>query len=248
MAPLLELVGIGKSYGSVRALEQVSLSVSAGEVVALVGDNGAGKSTTAKIIAGATAPDEGTVVFGGEERAWQSPGEARRAGVEMVYQDMGLAPHLSVAGNIYLGQELRRRGLLGRLGFYDRETMAREAAEALARLHVNIPRGDFPVTALSGGQRQAIAIARAMTWAKKLLILDEPTNHLGVSGTKEVLEIIHKVGDRGVGVILISHTIPQVLDVADRIVVLWQGHVTCVIPKAEATLEKVVAEITGASA
>jgi simple sugar transport system ATP-binding protein len=248
MAPLLELAGIGKSYGSVKALEQVSFSVSAGEVVALVGDNGAGKSTTAKIIAGATVPDEGTVVFADAERTWLSPGEARKAGVEMVYQDMGLAPHLSVAANIYLGQELRRRGLLGHLGFYDHETMAREAAEALARLHVKIPQGDFPVTALSGGQRQAIAIARAMTWASKLLILDEPTNHLGVSGTKEVLDIIHKVRDRGIGVILISHTIPQVLDVADRIVVLWQGRVTRVLPKAEATLEKVVAEITGASA
>lgn len=248
MAPLLELTGIGKSYGSVKALEQVSFTVGAGEIVALVGDNGAGKSTTAKIIAGATAPDEGTVSFGGEQRSWQSPGQARRAGIEMVYQDMGLAPDLSVAGNIYLGQELRRRGVLGRLGFYDRDTMAREAAAALDRLHVSIPGGDFPVTALSGGQRQAIAIARAMTWARKLLILDEPTNHLGVSGTAEVLRIIHRVRDHGIGVILISHTIPQVLDVADRIVVLWQGRVTCVLPKEEATLEKVVAEITGASA
>lgn len=247
MTPLLELRDIDKSYGAVRALAGVSFQVGVGEVLGLVGDNGAGKSTTAKIIAGAITPDSGDIIFDGASCHWHSPRDAQVAGIEMLYQDMGLAPHLSVAANIYLGRELRRSGLLGRLGFYDRDAMADGAARALAQLHVAVPKGEYPSAQLSGGQRQAVALAKSMTWTRRLLLLDEPTNHLGVSGTKEVLDMVRHIRDRGLGVVLISHTIPQVLDVADRIVVLWQGRIAAVMSHGEATVETVISAITGVS-
>jgi simple sugar transport system ATP-binding protein len=245
MAALLQLQNIAKSYGAVKALEGISFDVEAGEVLALVGDNGAGKSTTAKIIAGAISPDQGSISFNGTVCHWRSPREAQVAGIEMLYQDMGLAPDLSVAANIYLGREVRQGGVWGRLGFYDRAAMAKGAEEALAQLHVTVPRGQYPAAQLSGGQRQAVALAKSVTWTRKLLLLDEPTNHLGVSGTKEVLDIIRHIRDRGVGVVLISHTIPQVLAVADRILVLWQGQIIAVMSRGEATVESVVSAITG---
>ncbi len=246
--PLLRLVDVCKSYGAVQALWNVSFDVAAGEVVGLVGDNGAGKSTTAKIIAGALTADSGSVMFDGEARRWGSPREAHGAGIEMLYQDMGLAPELSVAANMYLGRELRLNGPLGRLGILDRAAMAKGAEGALRELHVNVPSGDYPAADLSGGQRQAVAIGKSFMWTKRLLLLDEPTNHLGTSGTREALDLIRRLRDHGAGVVFISHTIPYVLDVCDRIVVLWQGHVAAVMSSREATVEHVVAEITGSRA
>jgi simple sugar transport system ATP-binding protein len=246
--PRLRLAGISKSYGPVKALQDVSLEVGAGEVLGLVGDNGAGKSTTVKIISGAISPDAGEIVFEGSRRHWASPREAQLAGIETLYQDMGLAPDLSVAANMFLGRELRRGGLLGRLGFFNARAMEDQATAALAQLKVKVPPGDYPVSDLSGGQRQAVAIAKSMTWARKLVLLDEPTNHLGVNGTREVLDLVRRIRDAGVSVVLISHTIPHVLSVADRIVVLWQGRVAASMRAVDATVESVVAEITGASA
>lgn len=244
----LRLTGVSKSYGAVKALEDVSLEVGVGEVVGLVGDNGAGKSTTVKIISGAISPDSGQIEFEGSPRHWGSPRDAQLAGIETLYQDMGLAPDLSVAANVFLGRELRRAGLLGRLGFFNTKAMEERAARALDELKVKVPPGDYPASDLSGGQRQAVAIAKSITWARKLLLLDEPTNHLGVNGTREVLELLKRIRDSGVSVLFISHTIPHVLAVADRIVVLWQGQLAAVMNAADATVESVVAEITGASA
>jgi simple sugar transport system ATP-binding protein len=246
--PRLRLVSISKSYGPVKALEDVSFEVLAGEVVGLVGDNGAGKSTAVKIVSGAIAPDGGEVFFDGKPRAWGSPRQAQLAGIETLYQDMGLAGDLSVDANIFLGREVRRPGPLGRFGFFDSSEMKKRSAQAFAELKVRVPAGDYPTSELSGGQRQAVAIAKSIMWAKQLLLLDEPTNHLGASGTHEVLDLIRRIRDTGISVVLISHTIPHVLSVADRIVVLWQGHVAAQIDAGDATIERVVAEITGSGA
>lgn len=242
----LRLTGVTKSYGAVKALEDISLEVGVGEVVGLVGDNGAGKSTTVKIISGAISPDGGQIEFEGSPRHWASPRDAQLAGIETLYQDMGLAPDLSVAANVFLGREVRRGGLLGRLGFFNTKAMEERAAKALDELKVKVPPGDYPASDLSGGQRQAVAIAKSITWARKLLLLDEPTNHLGVTGTREVLELLKRIRDSGVSILFISHTIPHVLALADRIVVLWQGQLAATMNAADATVESVVAEITGA--
>lgn len=245
---LLALKDITKNYGAVRALDGVSFEVNAGEIVALVGDNGAGKSSTVKVIAGAVQPDGGRVFFDGEERHWASPRQAQESGIETLYQDMGLAPHLSVSANIFLGRELRRKGLLGRLGFMDNDAMSRRAHEEIEKLKVNVPGGEYATEELSGGQRQAVAIAKSMAWASKLILLDEPTNHLGVQGVGQVLDVLRRIRDLGLGVLLVSHTIPHVLEVSDRIVVLWQGHVATTLDAASTDIDEVVREITGGSA
>lgn len=245
---LLRLGGVTKNYGAVRALEGVSFEVGAGEIVALVGDNGAGKSSTVKIVAGAIQPDDGEVWFDGESRRWSSPKEAQAAGIETLYQDTGLAPHLSVAGNIFLGREIRRGGVLGRLGFLDRDSMQTEAQRHLAELQVRVPSGEYPTAELSGGQRQAVAIAKSLTWARKLVLFDEPTNHLGVQGVKQVLELLRRIRGAGMGILLVSHTIPHVLEVSDRIVVLWQGQVAATLDARATNIDEVVKEITGGSA
>lgn len=246
--PLLALHNVSKHYGAVRALDDVSFEVRAGEIVALVGDNGAGKSTTVKVIAGAIQPDGGQVIFDGAERHWASPREAQQSGIETLYQDMGLAPHLSVSGNIFLGRELRRKGLLGRLGFMDNDTMSARAHEEIQKLKVNVPDGEYATEELSGGQRQAVAIAKSMAWASKLILLDEPTNHLGVQGVSQVLDVLRRIRDLGLGVLLVSHTIPHVLEVSNRIVVLWQGRVAKTLDAASTDINEVVKEITGGSA
>ncbi len=246
--PLLQLKEVSKSYGAVRALDGVSFDVNAGEIVALVGDNGAGKSSTVKVVAGAIQPDGGKVVFDGAERRWASPRQAQESGIETLYQDMGLAPHLSVSGNIFLGRELRRKGLLGWLGFMDNDAMSLRAHEEIEKLKVNVPAGEYPTEELSGGQRQAVAIAKSMAWASKLILLDEPTNHLGVQGVSQVLDLLRRIRDLGLGILLVSHTIPHVLEVSDRIVVLWQGHVATTLDAASTDIDEVVREITGGSA
>lgn len=246
--PLLELTEITKHYGAVQALSGLSLTVNAGEVVALVGDNGAGKSTTVKIIAGSVGHDGGELWFDGQQRHWQSTKEAQQAGIETLYQEMGLAPHLSVSANIFLGRERRMKGVLGRLGFLDDKAMERESRLHLDDLKVEVPGGNYASQALSGGQRQAVVIAKSLTWANKLLLLDEPTNHLGVQGTQQVLKLVREVKNRGLGVLFISHTIPHVLEVSDRIVVLWQGKMGATLDARSTNITEVVKEITGATA
>ncbi|MEN9620641.1 MAG: hypothetical protein RL499_834, partial [Actinomycetota bacterium] len=217
---IYEAHDVSKSYGSVKALTGASLRVHAGEVVGLVGDNGAGKSTLVKVLSGAHQPTSGRLELDGVERVWGSPRDALEAGIETLYQDSSLAPHLTVSQNLFLGREIASPGILGKLGFLAHKRMDREAHDELERVGIAVPASSRPVSALSGGQRQAVAIGRAVSWARKVIILDEPTNHLGARQAGEVLNVIRAAKAKGLGVIFISHTLPHVLDVTDRIVVL----------------------------
>ena len=212
-APLLELRSISKSYGSVQALTDVSFKAHAGEVIGLVGDNGAGKSTLIKVISGVHAPDSGDLLVNGEARHWKSPHDSMAAGIETLYQDSGLAPHLTIGANIFLGRELVRSGPLGKLGFLDQRRMERQALEELDKVGISVPAGRKTVSDLSGGQRQAVAIGRAVMWAKNVIILDEPTNHLGARQSQEVLNVIRAAREQGLCVLFISHTLPHVLGI-----------------------------------
>ncbi len=244
-AVLYEAVRVSKSYGSVEALLDVDFALHAGEVVGLVGDNGAGKSTLVKVLSGVHAPDSGTLVLEGVERRWSSPHEALAAEIETLYQDAGLAPHLSIGANVFLGREILRPGLLGRLGFMAQRRMDKAALHELAQVGIEIQGDRRTVADLSGGQRQAVAIGRAVAWARKVLLLDEPTNHLGARQALEVLEVIRKARDRGLGVVFISHTLPHVLQVCDRIVVLRLGRVVRDAPTSVFDAESLLGTITG---
>ena len=244
-APLYEVRNISKSYGSVVALDGVSLSVRAGEVIGLVGDNGAGKSTLVKALSGAHQPDTGEILLDGEARLWKSPHNALEAGIETLYQDSSLAPDLSVSSNVFLGREIPSRGILGKLGFLAQKQMDAEAHADLERVGIAVPASNRPVSQLSGGQRQAVAIGRAVSWARKVIILDEPTNHLGARQAKEVLEVIRAAKAKGLGVIFISHTLPHILEVTDRIVVLRLGKVVCDAPTSDFNVDTLLGTITG---
>lgn len=244
-APLYEVQNVSKSYGSVVALSGVSLKIHAGEVIGLVGDNGAGKSTLVKVLSGAHQPSEGKVLLEGIERSWSSPREALEAGVETLYQDSGLAPHLSVSSNVFLGRELYVKGILGKLGFLAKKRMDLVAHENLERVGIAVPQSNRSVSQLSGGQRQAVAIGRAVSWASKVIILDEPTNHLGARQAGEVLAVIKAAKERGLGVIFISHTLPHVLQVTDRIVVLRLGKIVADAPTSTFDAESLLGTITG---
>lgn len=244
-APLYEVQNVSKSYGSVVALSGVSLKIHAGEVIGLVGDNGAGKSTLVKVLSGAHQPSEGKVLLEGVERSWSSPREALEAGVETLYQDSGLAPHLSVSSNVFLGRELYVKGILGKLGFLAKKQMDLVAHENLERVGIAVPQSNRSVSQLSGGQRQAVAIGRAVSWASKVIILDEPTNHLGARQAGEVLAVIKAAKERGLGVIFISHTLPHVLQVTDRIVVLRLGKIVADSPTSTFDAESLLGTITG---
>jgi simple sugar transport system ATP-binding protein len=221
--PALELRGIWKSFGQVEALRGVDLDVSRGEVHAVMGDNGAGKSTLLKVAAGVVRPDRGEVLMAGARVQLDSPLDARRAGIETVYQDLALADHRSCVANVYMGRELLRRGLLGRLGVLDRGRMAERTREAFERLSVPVREVERPVRLLSGGQRQGVAIARAAIWAETVVLLDEPTAALGVRQRAAVDALIENLRSRDFGVMLISHDVPQVLSIADRVTVLRLG-------------------------
>ena len=223
----------------------MAITVAHGEIVALMGDNGAGKSTLIKVISGALRPVSGKILINGEPAKIRSPESARRLGIETVYQDLALAPHVSVARNFFLGREILRPGILSRLGLLDDPAMLRETREALTKLDVQIPGIRNSVQDLSGGQRQGIAIARAARWARSLLILDEPTAALGVQQTERVLEIIRSVAARNTAIILISHSLPHVLQVADRIVVLRQGHLELERPVNTTSPEEIVSAMLG---
>jgi ABC-type sugar transport system ATPase subunit len=217
--PLLEARGIVKSFGRVRALRGANFTVNAGEVVALVGDNGAGKSTLVKVLAGVEPPDAGEILFEGEPVTIGSPVEARALGIETVYQDLALADNLDIVQNMFLGRERLRNNLL-----LDEDNMERRAAETLASLRVTTVRSiRQPVASLSGGQRQSVAVAKAVMWNSKLVIMDEPTAALGVVQTRMVLDLIKRLRDRGLAVMVISHNLNDVFEVADRIAVLYLG-------------------------
>lgn len=243
--PVFEVRNINKHYGGVHALTDVNFEAFPGEIVGLVGDNGAGKSTLIKVIAGTHEPDSGEIYLDGERRHWKSPLDAIQAGIETLYQDSGLAPDLTIGSNIFLGREKMRRGLLGRLGFLDQAAMEREALEDLEKVGISVPLSKRTVAQLSGGQRQAVAIGRAIAWARKVILLDEPTNHLGARQAQELLDVIRAAKEKGLCVIFISHTLPHVLQVTDRIVVLRLGRVVADAPTSSFNAESLLATITG---
>lgn len=243
--PVLEVRNVSKSYGHVTALKDVSCGFGAGEVVGLVGDNGAGKSTLVKILSGILTPDEGEIYLDDVPHVWASPHDAMAAGIETLYQDAGVAPHLTIHANIFLGRELRVRGPLGRLGFLADKRMQREATEQLARIGISVPRANTPISDLSGGQRQAVAIGRAIMWARKVILLDEPTNHLGVRQSAEVLSVMNEARAQGLCVIFISHNISHVLSHTDRVVVRRLGKVVADRESSTFSESELVATIGG---
>lgn len=241
--PLLEMRAVGKHFGGVTALEDIQLTIGRGEVVALVGDNGAGKSTLSKVIAGVHQPDDGDVLVDGQAHRITGPTHARSLGIEVVYQDLALAPNLDIATNLFLGREIVRRGLLGWL---NGRRMRAEAQTLLDSLDVNVPSLGTPVERLSGGQRQAIAIARATFGGHRLIVMDEPTAALGVRETAKVEELIVRLAERGISVLLVSHNMAQVKRITDRILVLRRGRLVAEARTADVTAEDVVSLITGA--
>jgi simple sugar transport system ATP-binding protein len=245
--PVLEARDIVKSFGRVQALRGASFTVYPREVVALVGDNGAGKSTLVKTLVGVHPPDSGEIRFDGRPVQVHTPHDARVLGIETVFQDLALASEIDPAANMFLGREVMRSGLLGKLGFLDKATMRRRSDEAFRDLGVRIQDTSAPVANMSGGQRQGIAICRAVTWASKVVFMDEPTAALGVVQTRNVLEQIKRVREHGLSIVLISHNMPEVFEVADRIEVLRLGQRVASLRPAEVTMEDVVAAMTGAS-
>lgn len=246
--PLLAVRDVTKAFGAVRALKGVSFDVRPNEVVALVGDNGAGKSTLVKILAGVHTPTSGSLVFDGQPRNFRSPAEAMTAGIETVYQDLALIEELDVADNVFLGRERYLGGTIGSwLGLLDRRRMRTETADALEQLHINIPEPTLSVRRMSGGQRQAVAIGRGITWGRKLLLLDEPTAALGVEESEQVLSLIERVKAEGrMTFIIISHNMQDVHRMADRIIVLRQGTHVATLVKNDVTAQDIVGYITGA--
>ncbi|MDQ0395376.1 simple sugar transport system ATP-binding protein [Labrys monachus] len=246
--PLLEARGIRRQFGHVHALDGADFTVFPGEICALIGDNGAGKSSLVKILSGADRPDGGQILLGGQPVSFDSPHAAQRHGIATVYQDLALAPELAPFENLFLGREEMKPGLLGTLGFLDRASMRRKAADQFARLGVRLRSARVSVSSLSGGQRQSVAIARAAMWADKVIFMDEPTAALGVVQTGRVIELIRQVRDQGIAVVLISHNMPQVLAVADRIEVLRLGRRVARIEAATASVDSLIAAMTSGTA
>jgi simple sugar transport system ATP-binding protein len=233
--PLVEMRGIEKRFGAVQALRGVDLTLQPGEILGLVGDNAAGKSTLMKILSGALQPDGGQIVFRTARVRFASPAEARRAGIEMVYQDFALCGNLDVAQNIFLGRWPLRAGL-----FVDRRAMDQAAEQMLARLRIDIPSVTVRVSDLSGGRRQSVAIACALSFRPAVLILDEPTANLSPSATQEVLRLVADLRAEGVGIIFISHRLQEVFQIGDRVVVLKQGRGVAIRRIRDATEEEVL--------
>ncbi|NYG55048.1 ATP-binding cassette domain-containing protein [Nocardioides perillae] len=239
--PVLSLTGVSKRFGAVQALTDVHFDVHPGEVVALVGDNGAGKSTLVKVMSGVYQPDAGDITFSGRKVTVGGPGEAQALGIATVFQDLALCDNLDVVANLFLGQE-RRRG-----PFIDEVGMEQESWRLLRSLSAKIPSVRIPIASLSGGQRQTVAIARALVGKPKVVMLDEPTAALGVAQTAEVLNLVERLREQGLGVVLISHNMADVQAVADRIVVMRLGRNAAEFRTTEVSTEQLVAAITGAS-
>jgi len=237
--PLIEARGIVRHFGHVQALQGADFSVGPGEIVGLIGDNGAGKSTLIRILSGTDRPDAGEIRVNGQLVHFNGPQDARSAGVETVYQDLALAPDLDAAANVFLGRELVSSGLAGRFGVLDNAGMARRTSEAMARLGVTI-RSSAEVFTLSGGQQQSAAVARAAMWATSAIFMDEPTANLGVKQTKGVLDLIRRVRDAGTAVVIISHNLPQMLEITDRIVILRHGRTVGQVPASAASVDDLV--------
>jgi simple sugar transport system ATP-binding protein len=241
--PVLEARGISKRYGSVVALNGADFAAYSGEVVALIGDNGAGKSTLVKSLSGAIRPDSGEILVNGTPVKLASPLDARKHGIETVYQDLALAPDLDAAANLHLGRELY---LIPFLKVLNKPLMRKRAVEHFSELGVELKDVTAPVAALSGGQRQSVAVARAVAFASRIIFMDEPTAALGVKQRRLVLDNIRKVRDRGIAVVLISHNMPEVLAVADRVEVLRLGERVASYRAGDATVEQLVGAMTGA--
>jgi simple sugar transport system ATP-binding protein len=244
--PVLEARDVVKSFGRVQALRGANFSVYPNEVVALVGDNGAGKSTLVKTLVGVHPPDSGEILFDGQPVDINTPHDSRALGIETVFQDLALAAEIDPAANMFLGREILRPGLLGKLGFLDKAAMRTRSDDAFKDLGVRIQDTTAPVANMSGGQRQGIAICRAVTWASKVVFMDEPTAALGVVQTRNVLEQIKRVREHGLSVVLISHNMPEVFEVADRIEVLRLGQRVARLRPADVTMEDIVSAMTGA--
>jgi D-xylose transport system ATP-binding protein len=244
--PLLQVRGIVKNFGAVEALRGVDFEASSGHVTALLGDNGAGKSTLIKCIAGTHVPDGGEILLGGVPQHFRTPIDATRAGIETVYQDLALCDNLDVVANLFLGREEGHTLVPGAVRTLDEEAMEQRSTEALATLRINIPSVRNQVAQLSGGQRQSIAVAKAVLWSPQVVILDEPTAALGVAQTRQVLDLILRLRERGLAVIVITHNMVDVFEVADRASVMRLGRRVANFLIKDTTPEDVVAAITGA--
>ena len=244
-SPILELHGISKSFGVVRALTSVDFEVYPGEVVGLVGDNGAGKSTLVKIISGTYMPESGEYLFEGRAVHIEKPSDARDLGIQTVYQDLALCDNLDVVANLYLGRE-QMSSLAPGISVIDEVEMESAASRFVKELHVRIPSLRSRIASLSGGQRQSVAVARAVMWNSKVVLLDEPTAALGVEQTHQVKELIRRLREKGLGVVVISHNLADVFDVSDRIIVLRLGKRVATFDTHASNAEQVVAAITGA--
>lgn len=248
--PLLTARGLVKRYGRVTALDNADFDLYPGEILGVIGDNGAGKSTLIKAICGAVLPDEGEIKLDGKPLHFKSPIEARNAGIETVYQNLALSPALSIADNMFLGREVRKAGFLGSFfRMLDRSTMEKRSRDKLTELGLmTIQNIGQAVETLSGGQRQGVAVARAAAFGSKVIIMDEPTAALGVKESRRVLELILDVKRRGLPIVLISHNMPHVFEVADRIHIHRLGRRLCVIDPKKFTMSDAVAFMTGAKA
>jgi simple sugar transport system ATP-binding protein len=245
--PRVEVRNVAKRYGSVHALRDVSMALYPGEIVGLVGDNGAGKSTLVNIIAGALQPTSGSIWVDGKQVSFRSPIEARAAGIETVYQDLSLAPDLSIWANMFLGREKVVAGPLGWLGWLDRKAMMTQTAEDLERTRIRIASVSSRVGRLSGGQRQAVAVGRAVAWGSRVVLMDEPTAALGVEQQARVGELIQTVAAQGMPVLLISHNLQQVHAICHRIVVLLHGTAVASLRPKDTEIDEIVSWITGSA-
>jgi len=243
---ILTAKALFRSFGHVMALNGADFDVGSGEVVALIGDNGAGKSTLVKALSGNLELDSGVIEFEGRPVVLDSPATASRMGIEVVHQDLALAPHLNAAQNMFLGREIPAGKVLGWFGFMDNKAMRDRTREGLADLGGTVRALNTPVGSMSGGQRQQIAIARAIAWASKVVFLDEPTASLGLVQTRHVLDSIKRIRDRGIAVVLISHSMPEVLEIADRIQVLRLGRRVASYQGRDTNVEQLVGAMTGA--
>jgi ABC-type sugar transport system ATPase subunit len=244
--PILSVRNLVKKFGGLTAVDDVSLDIQPGEVVGLVGDNGAGKSTLIKCVSGVHHPDGGRIFFEGKQVHFSRPIEARRAGIETIYQDLALAGNLDVSANIFLGREVKKRYLFGAVRTLDEKHMLDESNTILDELGIHIPQMQKEIEKLSGGQRQAVAIARAIYWNARMMIMDEPTNNLGVPEQRKVMQLIDTLKSQGVPVIFISHTLPDVFAATDRIVVMHRGRKVAEMPTSSTNTTEVVEYMVGA--